>query len=54
MKFCLEFNAEFEYIYQNILSISVRELNDFLPAHVVKFSKKIIFYKKFYENKIEK
>ena len=46
IKFCLEFNAEFKYVHQNILSIFVRELYDFLPNHVVKFSKKNNFLQK--------
>ena len=53
MKFCLEFNADFKYFYQNVLSISVRDLYDFLPTDIVKFSKKIIFYKKL-KKKFEK
>ena len=34
MKFCLEFNADFKYFYQNVLSISVRN-----------FRKKLFFTK---------
>ena len=39
--------SKFKYFYENFLSISVRELYDFLPTQVVKFSKKLFFTKSF-------